>query len=124
MEEFGDGSGPTRAQVRLSGGEDGKDGKSGSTSGSMGMLAYDRPDGTSSFVTVTRLTRVLDGWAGSFVLRGEGPFDGTTASGASHLWWRVPRDPRAGRDSAALVSSVSTHHDYPFMPLTLAYDLA
>jgi len=116
VEEFSDGSKLTRAQVRLSDGEDGL------TSGFVGMLAYYRPDGTSSFVTVMRLTGILDGRAGSFVLRGEGAFDGTTASG------RMTVVPGSGTGGLAGISgtceSVSTHADYPFMPLTLAYELA
>ena len=115
VEEFEDGSKVTRAQVRLSGGDEGL------TSGSMGMLAYYRPDGTSSFVTVMRLTGLLGGRAGSFVLRGEGAFDGTTASG------RMTVVAGSGTGGLAGISggceSVSTHADYPFMPLTLAYDL-
>jgi len=115
-EEFGDGSKLTRAQVRLADGEDGL------ASGSAGMLAYYRPDGTSSYVTVMRLTGMLDGRAGSFVLRGEGAFDGTTASG------RMTVVPGSGTGGLAGLSgtceSVSTHADYPFMPLTLAYELA
>ena len=116
VEEFGDGSKLTRAQVRLSGGE------AGLTSGSAGMLAYYRPDGTSSFVTVTRLTGVLDGRAGSFVLRGEGAFDGTTASGRMTVVAGSGTGGLAGLSGAC--ESVSTHADYPFMPLALAYDLA
>ena len=116
VEEFGDGSKLTRAQVRLSGGE------AGLTSGSAGMLAYYRPDGTSSFVTVMRLTGVLDGRAGSFVLRGEGAFDGTTASGRMTVVAGSGTGGLAGLSGAC--ESVSTHLDYPFMPLTLAYDLA
>ena len=116
VEEFGDGSKLTRAQVRLS------EGEGGLASGSAGMLAYYRPDGTSSFVTVMRLTGILDGRAGSFVLRGEGAFDGTTASG------RMTVVPGSGTGGLAGISgscrSVSTHADYPFMPLTLAYELA
>ena len=116
VEEFGDGSKLTRAQVRLADGEDGL------ASGSAGMLAYYRPDGTSSYVTVMRLTGMLDGRAGSFVLRGEGVFDGTTASG------RMTVVPGSGTGGLAGISgtcvSVSTHADYPFMPLTLAYELA
>ena len=119
VEEFGDGSKLTRAQVRLSGGEDGKERL---TSGSMGMLAYYRPDGTSSFVTVMRVTGVLDGRAGSFVLRGEGAFDGTTASGRMTVVAGSGTGGLAGLSGAG--ESVSTHADYPFMPLTLAYDLA
>ena len=116
VEEFGDGSKLTRAQVRLSGG------KERLTSGSMGMLAYYRPDGTSSFVTVMRVTGVLDGWAGSFWLRGEGAFDGTTASGRMTVVAGSGTGGLAGLSGAG--ESVSTHADYPFMPLTLAYDLA
>ena len=116
VEEFGDGSKLTRAQVRLS------DGEEGLASGSVGMLAYYRPDGTSSFVTVMRLTGILDGRAGSFVLRGEGAFDGTTASG------RMTVVTSSGTGELARISgtceSVSTHADYPFMPLTLTYQLA
>jgi len=115
VEEFGDGSKLTRAQVRLSGGEEGL------TSGSAGMLAYYRPDRTSSFVTVMRLTGVLDGRAGSFVLRGEGAFDGTTASGRMTVVAGSGTGGLAGLSGAC--ESVSTHADYPFMPLTLAYDL-
>jgi hypothetical protein len=116
VEEFGDGSKLTRAQVRLSGGEEGL------TSGSLGMLAYYRPDGTSSFVTVMRLTGVLDGRAGSFVLRGEGTFDGTTAGGRMTVVAGSGTGGLAGLSGAC--ESVSTHADYPFMPLVLAYDLA
>jgi hypothetical protein len=116
VEEFDDGSKLTRALVRLS------DGADGLASGSAGMLAYYRPDGTSSFVTVMRLTGILDGQAGSFVLRGEGAFDGTTASG------RMTIVAGSGTGGLARISgtceSVSTHADYPFMPLTLAYELA
>jgi Protein of unknown function (DUF3224) len=116
VEEFEDGSKLTRALVRLS------DGADGLASGSVGMLAYYRPDGTSSFVTVMRLTGILDGRAGSFVLRGEGAFDGRTASG------RMTIVAGSGTGGLARISgsceSVSTHADYPFMPLTLAYELA
>jgi hypothetical protein len=116
VEEFDDGSKLTRALVRLS------DEADGLASGSVGMLAYYRPDGTSGFVTVMRLTGILDGRAGSFVLRGGGAFDGTTASG------RMTIVEGSGTGGLARISgtceSVSTHADYPFMPLTLAYELA
>lgn len=115
VEEFDDGSKLTRALVRLS------DEADGLASGSVGMLAYYRPDGTSGFVTVMRLTGILDGRAGSFVLRGGGAFDGTTASG------RMTIVEGSGTGGLARISgtceSVSTHADYPFMPLTLHYDL-
>jgi hypothetical protein len=116
VEEFDDGRKRTRALVRLS------DEADGLASGSVGMLAYYRPDGTSGFVTVMRLTGILDGRAGSFVLRGGGAFDGTTASG------RMTIVEGSGTGGLARISgtceSVSTHADYPFMPLTLAYELA
>ena len=116
VEEFDDGGKLTRAQVQLS------DGEEGLASGSMEMLAYYRPDGTSRFVTVMRLTARLDGRAGSFVLCGEGTFDGTTASG------QMTVVPGSGTGGLARISgtcaSVSTHDDYPFMPLALAYELA
>jgi hypothetical protein len=115
-EEFGDGSKVTRAQVRLSDGEDGL------ASGSAGMLAYYRPDGTSSFVMVMRLTGILDGQPGSFVLRGEGAFDVTTASGRMTIVTGSGTGDLAGISGTCV--SVSTHADYPFMPLTLAYELA
>ena len=116
VEEFGDGSKLTRAQVRLS------EGEGGLASGSAGMLAYYRPDGTSSFVTVMRVTGILNGRAGSFALRGEGDYDGTTASG------RMTVVPGSGTGGLSGISgsceSVSTHADYPFMPLKLTYELA
>jgi hypothetical protein len=102
--------------VRLSGGEEGL------ASGSAGMLAYYRPDGTSSYVTVMRLTGVLAGREGSFVLRGEGTYDGTTASGRMTVVAGSGTGGLAGISGAC--ESVSTHADYPFMPLALAYDLA
>jgi Protein of unknown function (DUF3224) len=116
VEEYGDGSKLTRAQVTLT------DGEGGLASGSAGMLAWYGPDGASTYVTVMRLTGRLDGREGSFVLRGEGGYDGTTASG------RMTVVPGSGTGGLAGISgtceSVSTHADYPFMPLTLAYDLA
>jgi hypothetical protein len=116
VEEYGDGSKLTRAQVTLT------DGHGGLASGSAGMLAWYRPDGTSSYVTVIRVAGRLDGREGSFVLRGGGAYDGTTASG------RMTVVPGSGTGGLAGISgtceSVSTHADYPFMPLTLTYDLA
>jgi hypothetical protein len=69
-----------------------------------------------------RVTGILDGRAGSFVLRGEGAFDGTTASGRM----TVVADSGTGGLSGitGTCESVSTQADYPFMPLTLAYELA
>jgi len=115
IEEPGDGTRITRARVRLSDGEDGLE------AGSSSMVAYYRPDGTSSYVTLMRLTGTLGGRTGSFVLRGDGTYDGTTASG------RMSVVPGSGTGGLAGISgtgeSVSTHADYPYMPLTLAYEL-
>ena len=110
-----DGSKITRAAVELA---EGVDGLTGGTSES---VMYYRPDGSSDYVTVIRLTGVLDGRAGSFVASGHGGFDGTTAASTSDIV------PGSGTGELAGISgtltSSSTHADYPFMPLTLTYQL-
>jgi hypothetical protein len=116
VEEFADGSKLTRAQVRLA------DGKDGLESGSFAMVAYYRPDGTGSFVTVLRVSGTLRERAGSFVLRGEGDYDGTGANGRMTV---VPGSGTGGLTGiSGTCESVSTHADYPFMPLVLSYELA
>jgi hypothetical protein len=115
IEEFDDGSKITRAQVRL------QDGADGLEAGTFSMLAFYRPDGTSEYSTLLRLTARLDGREGTFVLRGDGRFDGTTARGSMSVV------PQSGTGELAGISgtcsSESTHEDYPFMPLTLTYQL-
>ncbi len=115
LEELGDGRKITRAQVRL------EDGADGLESGSASMLAYYRPDGTSDYVTMLRLSGRLDGREGTFALRGDGAYDGTTASGRMTV---IPGSGTGGLDgiSGSCVSE-STHADYPYMPLTLTYEL-
>ena len=114
--EFADGSKITRASVTLSEPADGLD------SGSVESVMFYRPDGTSRYVNVMRLTGTLDGRSGSFVLSGDGDYDGTTASGTSAIV--------AGRATGDLAgisvtcTSTSTHADYPYMPLVLTYELA
>lgn len=114
-EEYDDGSRLTRAAVTLS------DGPDGLGQGVGESVMYYRPDGTSSYVTVMRLTGSLDGRSGSFVLTGDGTFDGTTAAGTTRIV------PGSGTGDLAGItgtcSSVSTHDDYPQMPLELTYDL-
>ena len=116
VEEFEDGGKLTEATVRLS------DGADGLASGLSTMLAYNMTDGTSSYVTVTRMNATLRGRTGSFVMRGDGGYDGTKASGRMTVV--------AGSGTGELTGitgsceSVSTHADYPFMPLTLTYELA
>ena len=77
-------------------------------------------DGTSHYATVMRLSGTLDGRSGSFALVGQGDFDGTTSSTTAAVV------PGSGTDGLAALTgrleSVSTHADYPYLPLTLTYD--
>jgi hypothetical protein len=104
----------TRAEVTLSSDE-------GLTNGSFEALMYYRPDGTSTYVTLMRLAGALGGRSGSVVLQGRGTYDGTTARVTATVV------PGSGEDGLAGVTgeveSASTHADYPYMPLTLRYDL-
>ncbi|HEX6873545.1 MAG TPA: DUF3224 domain-containing protein [Micromonosporaceae bacterium] len=90
-------------------------------SGEFEALLYYRPDGTSTYVTIMHVTGALSGRTGSFVLRGDGEYDGTTARAE----YRVV--PGSGTDGLAGIrgtgQSVSTHADYPYMPVTLTIDL-
>jgi hypothetical protein len=109
-----DGGKLTRADIVLSGPGDGL-----TSAASEGLMFY-RADGTSSYVTVMHITGTLDGRQGSFVLQGHGSYDGTTARGQSHVVAGSGTGELAGLGGTA--ESVSTHDDYPFMPLTLKYD--
>ena len=114
--EFDDGSKITRASVTLSDGVDGLE------AGTIESVMYYRPDGTSHYVNVTRLTAVLDGRSGSVVLAGDGAYDGMTASGSASV---VP-DSATGSlvGITGTCTSTSTQADYPFMPLALEYDFS
>jgi hypothetical protein len=114
--EFPDGSMLIRARVTLSEPADGLE------SGSVESLMFYRPDGTSHYVNITRLTATLDGRSGSFVLSGEGDYDGTTASGTSAIVAGTAPGDLAG--ISVTCTSTSTHADYPYMPLALTYRLA
>jgi hypothetical protein len=111
--ELPDGTKFTRAAVALSGSGD------GIGEATFDGLMYYRADGTSSYVTLMRIEATIDGRAGALVLRGEGAHDGTTARGTSEIV--------AGTGGLAGISgtaeSVSTHADYPFMPLTVTYTM-
>ena len=113
--ELSDGRKFTRAEVALSGSGDELE------SATFDGLMFYRADGTSSYVTLMHINATLGGRSGSFVLQGHGSFDGTTARGESTVV--------AGSGTAGLVGitgiaeSASTHEDYPFMPLTLRYEL-
>ena len=113
--ELGEGDKLTRADVLLSGPDDGL------TSAIFEALMFYRADGTSTYVTLMHLTGTLDGRRGSFVLQGHGTYDGTTARGQSHVVEGSGTGELAGLSGTA--ESVSTHDDYPFMPLTLNYDI-
>jgi hypothetical protein len=113
--EVPDGGRFTRADVTLGGTGDGLVGAS------FEALMYYRPDGTSSYVTLMQITGELAGRSGSFVLRGDGTFDGTAARGEAAVLPGSGTGELAGITGTS--SSVSTHADYPFMPVTLRYDL-
>ena len=108
---FDDGSKLTAADVTLAGSGDGLE------SGTFQAVMYYRPDGTSSFVCLMHLTGTVDGRTGSFALQGEGTYDGTTARNALSVIPGSGTGELAGVRGSA--ESVSTHADYPFMPLTL-----
>ena len=113
--EFSDGGKLTRADVLLSGPGDGL------TSATFEALMFYRADGTSDYVTLMHITGTLDGRPGSFVLQGHGTYDGTTARAQSQVVPGSGTGELAGLNGTA--ESVSTHQDYPFMPLTLKYDI-
>src|SRR5215831_6435590 len=113
--ELDEGSKLTRADVLLTGPHDGL------MSAIFEALMFYRADGTSSYVTLMHITGTLDGRGGSFVLQGHGTYDGTTARGQSHVVEGSGTGELAGLSGTA--ESVSTHDDYPFMPLTLKFDV-
>jgi hypothetical protein len=113
--ELDDGGKFTRADVLLSGSDDGL------TSATFESLMFYRADGTSSYVTFIRITGTLDGRSGSFVLQGHGAYDGKTARSESHVVAGSGTGELAGLRGTG--ESVSTHDDYPFMPFTLKYDI-
>lgn len=103
----------TRADVVLTGSGDDL------SAASFEALMYYRADGTASYVSLMQVTGTLGGRSGSFVLQGEGTFDGKTARGESRV---VPGSGTGGLAGiTGTAESVSTHDDYPFMPLTLRY---
>lgn len=113
--ELGAGGKLTKADVLLSGPDDGL------TSAVYEALMFYRADGTSSYVTLMHITGTLGGRAGSFVLQGHGTYDSTIARGQSDVVEGSGTGELAGLTGTA--ESVSTHDDYPFMPLTLRYEL-
>ena len=112
--ELADGRKFTRAEVGLKGAD-------GIGSASYEALMYYAADGTSTYVTMMHVTGTLDGRSGSFVLTGSGTYDGTTAAGGSSIVPGSGTGELTGISGSA--SSSSTHDDYPFMPLTISYEL-
>lgn len=114
--ELPDGQKLARASVALAGSEPGLEAEA-----SMSTLLHYLADGTSTFVSVLSVEGRIGERTGSVVLHGTGTFDGTRA--------RVELAVVPGSGTGELTGirgsgeSVSTHGDYPFMPLTLDYEL-
>src|SRR5262245_13930070 len=118
--ELPDGTKFARAEVTLAGATEGGTTETALTEGSFEALLHYRADGTSTYVTLMSFTGTVEGRSGRLVLAGDGSYDGTTARMRAHVI-------DASGDLAGLTgtaASVSTHEDYPRMPLTLTYDLA
>lgn len=114
--ELADGQKFSRADIALSASSDVLEAEATSSS-----HLYYRPDGTSEFADFLHVVGRLGDRTGSFVLRGTGTYDGTQA----RVDYLVV--PESGTGELAGISgrgvSVSTHSDYPFMPLTLDYEV-
>ena len=113
--ELPDGTKWTRAEETLAGADE----QGRVSEGTFEALMYYQADGTSTYVTLMSLTGTLDGRDGTVILAGEGSFDGTTARGES----RVIKATGGLAGLTGTATSSSTHADYPYMPLTLTYDL-
>jgi hypothetical protein len=115
--ELPDGRKFTRAAVELVG-----TGDDAELRGTLDAVMYYAADGTSTYVGMMQLTGRLGDRTGSFVLQGTGVYDGATASGESRVVAGSGTDELAG--ISGILRSTSTHADYPYMPLTLDYDIA
>ncbi len=114
--ELEDGRKFTRADVVLAGSEDGVD-----VNATWEALMYYAADGSSTYVCLMHITGRLGDRSGSFVLQGSGTYDGQQARTESVLVAGSGTGELAGVTGTS--ESVSTHEDYPFMPLTLKYDV-
>jgi hypothetical protein len=113
--EFDDGRKFTKANVSLTGMGDGIE------TGSFESIMFYRTDGTAEYVSVMQLSGSIDGRSGDIVLRGKGSYDGTTARGEMEI---VPGSGSGGLAGiTGTATSVSTHADYPHMPLEITYAL-
>lgn len=82
---------------------------------------YYRPDGTCTYVSMMQVTATLDGRHGSFALTGDGRFEAGTATTRLRVIEGSGTDGLQGLSGT--LESVSTHADYPYMPITLSYQL-
>ncbi|MPZ63416.1 MAG: DUF3224 family protein [Propionibacteriales bacterium] len=112
--ELEDGRKFSRADVELAASAGDVEGTATSES-----LLYYRADGTGSFVGLMHITGRLGDRSGSVALQGNGTYDGTEARVEYAVVPGSGTGDLAGMTGTAL--SVSTHADYPHMPLTLDY---
>ena len=114
--ELADGRKFTRANVALSVAETGIEARA-----TWDAVLYYAADGTSSYVGLMHVEGRLGGRAGSFVMEGTGAYDGTEARGESYVVTATASGELRGLRGTGV--SVSTHDDYPFMPLVLDYEV-
>ncbi len=113
--EFDDGRKFATANVTLTGASDGLD-----ADATYESVMYYAANATGTFVGFMQITGTLDGRRGSFVLQGDGTYDGTTARIHSAVVVGSGTGELAGITGTS--ESVSTHADYPHWPMTLNYD--
>jgi len=106
----------TRANVALSVADEGIEARA-----TWDALLYYAADGTSSYVGLMHVEGRLGDRTGSFVMEGTGAYDGTSARRESSVVTATASGALRGLRGTA--RSVSTHDDYPFMPLVLDYDV-
>src|SRR5262252_1891414 len=114
--ELDDGRKFTRAVVALSVAEQGIEARA-----TWDAVLYYAADGTSSYVGLMHVEGRLGDRSGSFVMEGTGSYDGTQARGESTVVTASASGELHGLRGTG--RSVSTHADYPFMPLVLDYEM-
>ena len=114
--ELDDGRKFTRANVALSVADDRIEARA-----TWDALIYYAADGTSSYVGLMYVDGRLGDRTGAFVMEGTSRYDGREARGESNVVPATVAGDLRGLRGTGL--SVSTHDDYPFMPLTLDYDV-
>jgi hypothetical protein len=117
--ELADGSKFTRADVVVS--ADGEATRDGITKAAFEGLMFYRPDGTSHYVVVMQATATIAGRNGTFVLSGDGTYDGQQAQMALSIIAGSASGDLEGLTGS--LQSSSTQADYPYMPLSLRYNL-